>query len=232
MNSSNQLSNIRNLCIVQARMSSSRLPGKVLAPLYNSTVIDLLLNRLAKSSLIDEIIVATSNHTTDDILANHLLNTKVHRGDLFDVRSRYIELCSAYQPKNIIRITADCPLICWELVDEVIVFHEEGSAKYTANCNFNAFPKGFDVEIFDAEVLMHEDFQTDNDYEREHVTPWMYTSGRLNVANYEFSSWPAQTNFNFSVDTRRDLTFLQNLGEKFPMESLTFKEIWNHITNL
>ena len=79
---------------------------------------------------------------------------------------------------------------------------------------------------------MYEDFQTDNDYDREHVTPWMYTSGRLSVANYEFSTLPAETTFNFSVDTRRDLTFLQNLGEKFPMESLTFKEIWNHITNL
>jgi len=232
MNSSSQLPNIRNLCIVQARMSSSRLPGKVLAPLYNSTVIDLLLSRLAKSMLIDEIIVATSNQRTDDKLANHLFSTKVHRGDLFDVRSRYIELCSEYLPKNIIRITADCPLICWELVDKVIAFHEEGSAEYTANCNFNAFPKGFDVEIFNAEVLMREDFQTDNDYEKEHVTPWMYTSGRLKVANYEFSPLPARKNFNFSVDTRRDLTFLQNLGEKFPVESLTFEEIWNHITIL
>jgi spore coat polysaccharide biosynthesis protein SpsF (cytidylyltransferase family) len=231
MNPRNQRSSTRNLCIVQARMSSSRLPGKVLAPLYDSTVIDLLLTRLAKSSLLDEIIVATSKHITDDTLVDHLLNTKVHRGDLFDVRSRYVELCAQYQPKNIVRITADCPLICWELVDKVIEFHEQNSAQYTANCNFNAFPKGFNVEVFKTEVLMLEDFQTDNDYEKEHVTPWMYTSGKLKVANYEFSTSPTQTNLNFSVDTQEDLTFLQNLEVELPIESLTFEEIWMHVAN-
>ena len=212
-------------------MSSSRLPGKVLAPLYHSTLIDLLLSRLVKSTLIDEVIVATSEDITDDILANHLINTKVHRGDLFDVRSRYIDLCAEYKPINIIRITADCPLICWELVDKVIAFHEESSADYTANCNFNPFPKGFNVEVFKAEVLMLEDFQTDDEYEKEHVTPWMYLSGKLKVANYEFPPLPIQNNLNFSVDTQEDLTFLQNLKGEFPVESLTFEEIWKNITN-
>lgn len=220
---------MRNLCIVQARMSSTRFPGKVLAPLGKSTVIQVLLSRLSMSECLDQITIATSLDPSDDVLVNHIQDQNIFRGDLLDVRSRFIELAKKYTPQNIVRITADCPLVCHELVDELMMIHETERSDYTANCNINSYPKGFDIEIFRTDVLLRTDFLTDDSYDKEHVTPWMYSSGKLKVTNHQFSHDGILKNLNFSVDTQKDLLFLNHLEMKQSVSKHTFKEIWKQI---
>lgn len=220
------------LCVVQARMSSSRFPGKVLEPFAGLTVIELLLQRLKCSELIDCTIVATSNDKSDDRLTEVLDKHLVYRGDLHDVRSRFIELSKIHQPELMVRITADCPLTCGLLVDQVIKAHLEFGAEYTANCNVDSYPKGFDVEVFNAEILTRESFLTESVYEKEHVTPWMYREENLIVQNFRFISSSSSKSVNFSVDTLQDLNFLKFLEEKFSISTLSFDDIWGHIESM
>jgi spore coat polysaccharide biosynthesis protein SpsF (cytidylyltransferase family) len=218
--------------VVQARMSSSRFPGKVLEPFAGLTVIELLLQRLKGSKLIDCTIVATSKDRSDDRLEEVLEGHLVYRGDLNDVRSRFIELSNIHKPELIVRITADCPLTCGLLVDEIIKAHLESAAEYTANCNVDPYPKGFDVEVFNAEILTREAFSTDSSYEREHVTPWMYGDENLNVQNVRFIQTSSSRSINFSVDTPEDLHFLKLLEERFSVSTISFEEIWGHIRTM
>ena len=220
---------MRNLCIVQARMSSLRFPGKVLATLAGTPVIDILLNRISKSAEIDHIVVATSTHISDNILVEHLQGADIYRGSLIDVRSRFIEIANKYKPKNIIRITADCPLACPQLIDEVIALHNQSGADYSANCNLNPFPKGFDVEVFKSAVLHYPEYLSENVREKEHVTPWMYENGNIRVSNLEFNSNSHMNKFNFSVDNKNDLNFLEDLTKQAPIKKLTFWEIFKTV---
>jgi spore coat polysaccharide biosynthesis protein SpsF (cytidylyltransferase family) len=210
-------------------MSSNRFPGKVMAPLGDSTVIRVLLSRLSKSKLIDKIVVATSLEPSDDVLVKHIPQHEILRGDLLDVRSRFIELGRRYAPQNIIRITADCPLVCNELVDSIIEIHQSGGSDYTANCNMEPYPKGFDIEIFKSEVLQRSDFLTQNIYHKEHVTPWMYLNGALNVTNVLFPDYQKAKGMNFSVDSPSDLLFLNELEDLYAVTKLTFSEIWDKV---
>jgi spore coat polysaccharide biosynthesis protein SpsF (cytidylyltransferase family) len=210
-------------------MSSTRFPGKVIAPLGESTVMKVLLSRLSMSKSIQEIIVATSLDPSDDALVDHIRDQKIFRGDLLDVRSRFIELGKKYAPQNIVRITGDCPLVCHELVDEMMIVHETERSDYTANCNLNPYPKGFDIEIFRTDILLRTDFLTDNLYDKEHVTPWMYSSGKLRVTNLEFLQHNKSKSLNFSVDTQKDLYFLNQLEIEKSLSKHTFKEIWRRI---
>jgi spore coat polysaccharide biosynthesis protein SpsF (cytidylyltransferase family) len=210
-------------------MSSSSFPGNVLDPFAGLTVIESILQRLEASKFIDCTIVATSKDETDDKLTEILEGHLVYRGDLDDVRSRFIELSMIYEPELIVRITADCPLTCGSLVDQVIKFHLESGAEYTANCNVDPYPKGFDVEVFNAEVLTRESFLTDSLYEKEHVTPWMYQEDNLNVQNFRFIQSSSSRSVNFSVDTLEDLIFLTLLEEKFSVSKFSFEEIWARV---
>jgi spore coat polysaccharide biosynthesis protein SpsF (cytidylyltransferase family) len=220
---------MRNLCVVQARMSSNRFPGKVLAPFGDSTVLRVLLSRLSKSKLLDKVVVATSLKPSDDILVRHLPEHEIFRGDLLDVRSRFIELGKRHTPQNIIRITADCPLVCHDLVDSIIEIHESTGSDYTANCNVEPYPKGFDIEIFKSQVLQRSDFLTQDIYHKEHVTPWMYLNSKLHVTNMLFSDYQKARGMNYSVDSPSDLLFLNELESLHRVTNLTFNEIWKKV---
>ena len=218
---------MKNLCIVQARMSSSRFPGKVMVPLEGVPLIEILIDRLSRSMSLDHIVIATSNDPSDNTLVNHLKNQDVFRGSLLDVRSRFIQLAKHYNPKNIIRITADCPLACPQLIDEPVALHINTDSDYSANCNINPFPKGFDVEVFKAKILKYPKYLNGRKYDKEHVTPWMYKYGNLNVSNLEFNDKFNMSKFNFSVDKISDLRFLEKLAAKMPILQLNFRQIYD-----
>ena len=110
------------ICIVQARMSSKRLPGKTLLEIQGKTCVERVLQRIGESKKIDETWVATSTHKTDDKLYRFLKdrNFNIYRGDLNDVLSRYVEIAKKIIPKYIVRVTGDCPLIDASIIDNVI----------------------------------------------------------------------------------------------------------------
>ncbi|MFC3031820.1 aminotransferase class III-fold pyridoxal phosphate-dependent enzyme [Pseudoalteromonas fenneropenaei] len=169
------------IAIVQARMNSSRLPGKVLKPINNRPMLELLLERLSRAQRINSIIVATSHGQSDDDIAkfcaaNHITCV---RGSLNDVLARFNTVMKAYPSQHVVRITADCPLLDPELIDHVIAEHLAHHADYTSNCLSPTFPDGLDVEVIRSEVLLRAHLNAKTSLEREHVTPYVYSNPEL-----------------------------------------------------
>ncbi len=165
------------VAIIQARMSSSRLPGKVMKPLLGQPMIGRQIERLQRARRLSRIIVATSTDPLDDLLADYVrtLGVGLYRGDLDDVLGRFMgALNSAGRPDTFLRLTADCPLADPDVVDQCIAHHLAGGYDYTHNSPGWTFPKGLDVEVCQITAL-EAAFNTAHDpYEREHVTPYIY----------------------------------------------------------
>lgn len=166
------------LAILQARMSSSRLPGKVLADLVGAPMILRQIERVSRAQRISRLIVATSTRPDDDVLAKTLkdANVEVVRGDLDDVLSRFIlALDAAPEEPAAVRLTADCPLADPTVIDDTIALFHQSGADYASNTgDTRTFPKGLDVEIFRASALREAHAETTDPYDREHVTPFLY----------------------------------------------------------
>src|SRR6185369_5526759 len=138
------------LAILQARLNSTRLPGKVLLPLAGAPMILRQVERVRRASAIDQLVVATSDQASDDPLATILeeAGVEVFRGPLDDVLTRFIGALAAWPAEHVVRLTGDCPLIDPELIDATVALHLETGADYTQNRLVDkGFPKGQDVEV-------------------------------------------------------------------------------------
>lgn len=205
------------LCLIQARMSSSRMPGKVLAQILDSPMIILQLERLRQAKKLTDLIVLTSDDKSDDKLVEILSNygIKVFRGSLNNVYERYrtFLLSENLQNQTIVRVTADCPLIDWNLLDKIINFFEVGGFDYASNTLSRTFPRGLDIEVFRANALIEACELFDlSEYEKEHVTPNFY----LNPGFYKLGNFSNNTdysNLRWTVDTVRDFDFVKTIFE-------------------
>jgi len=165
------------LTILQARMTSSRLPGKVLKPVLGEPMMGRQIERLRRSRSLGRLVTATSTDPSDDAIVHYCatIGCPTYRGSLQDVLSRYAGALEAFGPADhVVRLTADCPLADWRAIDEVIALHLETGADYTSNTVDRSFPKGLDVEIFRAALLPEIAAATEDPYDREHVTPFFY----------------------------------------------------------
>lgn len=167
---------MKTVAIVQARMGSSRLPGKVMRRVGGHRVIDLLLRRLAHASEVDQIIVATSERAIDTPLAEHVaaLGHQVARGSEDDVLARFVAALDTTDADIAVRITGDCPLVMPELVDEALRrFKQAPGLDYLSNVAPPTYPDGFDIEVFTAKNLRTAHEQATDKFDREHVTPFL-----------------------------------------------------------
>ena len=166
---------MKTIAIVQTRMSSTRLPGKVLKSLSGKVVLDHVVDRLRKSKLIDQVIIATTTDEIDDQLVEwcNKKNVVCFRGDRSDVLSRYYECASKFNADEIIRITSDNPLIDPEIIDKVIMLRRKFDADYAANNIEKSFPHGLDVEVIKYQALAESHKNALKDFEREHVTQYV-----------------------------------------------------------
>lgn len=139
---------MKAIAVIQARMSSKRLPGKVLLPFAGSTIIETIYKRLSNSSKLSNILVGTSNSKSDDILVSLLAEKgfNYYRGSLEDVMARFASICNHYKPDYVARITGDCPLIDYRIMDKCI--DEAVSGQYDYFALLEPYPDGLDVEIF------------------------------------------------------------------------------------
>ena len=196
------------LAILQARMSSTRLPGKVMAPILGQPMIGRQIERLGRVQGISRLMVATSIREDDDVLAGycHGLGVDVHRGDLSDVLDRFHgALVEAGRPEHFLRLTADCPLAEPAVIDLCIARHLERRADYTHNSPGWTYPKGLDVEVCRTEVLEAAWWQACSPYDREHVTPFIYA--RPNRFRIEQVTRDPPLRFRWTVDTEEDFAF-------------------------
>ena len=161
------------LAVLQARLSSSRLPGKVLLPLAGAPMILRQVERVCRAERIDRLVVATSDQPSDDRLAQTLAQAGVetYRGPLDDVLARFVGALDAWPADHVVRLTGDCPLIDPGLIDATIDLHRKAGADYTQNRLVDkGFPKGQDVEIITAAALRRAAANASTPEEREHVT--------------------------------------------------------------
>ena len=157
-------------------MGSTRLPGKVLAPVGGRPMLQLMLERLLLPSLPVQVVVATSTHPDDEAVAlvAESLHVPVVRGPEHDVLDRYLLAVDAYHPDSVVRLTADCPLIDPTIVAELLVVYERHGADYASNTLVRTFPDGLDAEVVSAEAIRAAASEATEDDEREHVTPFVY----------------------------------------------------------
>jgi spore coat polysaccharide biosynthesis protein SpsF len=175
------------LAILQARMSSTRLPGKVLKPILGEPMISRQLERLNRARGFDSLLVATSTDRTDDAIELLCAENGIDcfRGSLKDVLDRFYQAAKAFKADNVVRLTGDCPLIDPQIVDKVIDFHLAGRFDYTSNKIDETFPDGLDVEVFGFNCLEQAWNEAALPSEREHVTPFIYKHpGRYRLGSY------------------------------------------------
>jgi spore coat polysaccharide biosynthesis protein SpsF len=200
------------LAILQARMSSTRLPGKVLADLAGAPMILRQIQRLKRAKRLKRIMVATSDQTSDDPLAVCLVATgiPVYRGSLDDVLARFIGAIDSHGPvRTVVRLTADCPLADPEVIDETIALHKQSGADYTSNTPARrSYPKGLDVEVFETVALKIAASETIDPYDHEHVTPFLYRHPeRFRIAGLEQAV--DEGDVRWTVDRPDDLEFVR-----------------------
>lgn len=205
---------MRNLAIIQARTGSSRLPNKVLMKLGDKTVLEQVVCRVQQSKFIDEVIVATTEMESDNDIYKlcKQINVEVFRGSENDVLDRFYQCAKKYIPNNIVRITADCPLLDSCVIDKVIGLHIEKDYDFTSNTIEPTFPDGEDVEIMKYGVLKEAWEKAELASQREHVTQYIIHSDKykkgnvLNKNNLEKMRW--------TLDTLPDYVFISKLYDE------------------
>ncbi|MCA0431112.1 MAG: glycosyltransferase family protein [Bacteroidetes bacterium] len=210
------------IAITQARMGSTRLPGKVLKEINGISLLKIHFDRVSKSKLISSHILATSNNTSDDILVDYAKQNQItcFRGDENNVLERFIECLNNY--KNIdfvVRLTADCPLIDPIVIDECIKLIIETKVDYVSNCIEPTFPDGIDVEVFNYKSLLIASENAKLNSEKEHVTPYIWKNSNLKGGSI-FSALTLKNNIDYSyirltVDEPNDLIVVNELINKF-----------------
>jgi len=215
--------------IVQARMNSKRLPGKVLLDVRGKPIIGYLLERLAKSKKIGKIIVATSTDQSDLPIVDYCKQKKVQcfRGPLDNVAERFRNTIKAYGLNSFIRICADSPLIDPDIIDTGIEIFKDENCEIVTNVLKRTFPMGQCFEIFNSDSFIKGYAEMEGPSDLEHVTKYFYkNSGRFKIYNMETES-PAYARINLCVDTPDDFNLFGSILAKMnrPFLDYGWKEI-------
>lgn len=201
--------------MVQARMGSSRLPGKTLADIEGRPMLQRFVDRVRGSRFVEEVIIATTTEARDDAIAEfaRARNLKCYRGSEKDVLDRFLQAARTFGVSDLVRVTPDCPLIDPKVIDQAIEVYRAGGYDYVSNTQGGRFPDGMDVEVFSLGALERTHREAARPSEREHVTPHMKASGGFRVGRVEA---PADySEYKWSVDTDRDLQFVRAVYRKF-----------------
>jgi spore coat polysaccharide biosynthesis protein SpsF len=220
---------MRVVAIIQARMGSTRLPGKVLKDLGGETVLARVVNRTRRATLLDQVVVATSVLPADDAIARECEALKVacFRGDEADVLDRYYRAAQQFVADAIVRITADCPLIDPELIDAAIRSRLDQKADYASNSLVRTYPRGLDVEVITADALARAWSAAKESYQRAHVTPYLYQNPEL-FKVVSIAGEVDHSQYRWTLDTAEDLELLRAVYKHFGnRDSIRWIEVLN-----
>ena len=217
--------------IIQARMGSTRLPGKVLKEVLGKPLLMYQIERVRVSNLLDKVIVATSVLPKDDVIADFCERNNIDcfRGSENDVLSRYYECAKKYKADIIARLTADCPLLDPIVIDSVISLFQKEKADYAANTappETTSFPDGSDVEVFSMQALERAFVECQDPHDREHVTFyfWRYDNNFKAVQLTQDVDW---SRYRFTVDYPEDFEVVE-----FIIKELLKKNGFGHLENI
>jgi spore coat polysaccharide biosynthesis protein SpsF len=217
---------MKTVAIIQARMTSTRLPGKVLAEVAGKPMLYLVVSRAQHTRTLDLTVVATSDRPTDDVLAKFCSEAKIScfRGSEDDVLDRYYQAAKQFKADVIVRLTADCPLLDPVVIDRVVHVFESGSYDYVSNTIRPTYPDGLDTEVFLYRALERAWRGARLKSEREHVTPYIWRQPTLfrlfNVEHAEDLS-----SLRWTVDEPQDLEFVRAVYSYFGSSSFGMIEI-------
>lgn len=206
---------MKTVAIVQARMGSTRMPGKVMTSIGGAPMIELLLARLSRAKKVDEIVVATSTDPKNDPLATHVesLSYDCIRGSEQDVLRRFAQAAQLHKADLVVRITGDCPLVDPEVVDACVDGLLKDRVDYFSNIQPATFPDGLDVEVFTKAALEAADSQATALFDREHVTPYIRNSVKFSksclVNSKDLSA------LRWTVDEPNDLRVMEKIFKHF-----------------
>jgi spore coat polysaccharide biosynthesis protein SpsF len=203
---------MRTIAIVQARLGSSRLPGKVIADLAGDTMLARVVGRLRQARTIDDIVIATTTSPGDDRLVCEAerLGVGVYRGSEQDVLGRYLEAARAWHAGVVVRVTSDCPLLDPWVVDEVVRALRLSTCDYASNTHTRTFPRGLDVEAMYLETLERIGRHATSAAAHEHVTSYlMEQPGRFSVR--QVVAEDDDSDLRWTVDTDEDLELVRAL---------------------
>lgn len=206
---------MKTVAIVQARMGATRFPNKVMQPILGKPMIELLLERLSRSQLIDQVVLATSIDERNLPLVEHVrgLGYAVYQGSENDVLDRYYQAATSCQAGVVVRITGDCPLIDPAVIDGVIAAFQQADADYACNTHPPTYPDGLDTEVFSFAALQAAWQDAAQAHEREHVTPYLRESGRFRVLNVSYGD--DHSDQRWTVDEPEDFQVVKAVFEHF-----------------
>ena len=202
----------KTAAIIQARMGSTRLPGKVMKELKGKAVLWHDIQRIKQSKMIDDIIIATTTEKQDKIIYEKALEwgVKAFRGSEEDVLKRYYDAAAENDVDTLVRITSDCPLIDPQVIDEIIKYYNDNDYTLVTNAGSDlekrTYPRGLDTEVFSFNVLEEAFNKAEKKYQREHVTPYIYE-------NYDdifyYKNDKDLSNYRLTLDTKEDYKLIK-----------------------
>lgn len=215
--------------ITQARMTSSRLPGKVLKTINNRPLLDYHIERLAWAGI--PIIIATTTNTEDDSICQFAKerNLPFFRGSESNVLSRFFTVAKLHQLDVIVRVTSDCPLIDGFLIEDALKIHlsKNSDLLYTSNVIERSFPRGFDFEIFSFKRLETAFRLTTEDFQREHVTPFINQNVDSKTEFQHITTAPDRSDWRITVDTTQDFDLVEKLIVGFNCSKFNYRKVGN-----
>jgi len=206
--------------IVQARMGSSRLPGKVVLPLADKPLLLRMYERVNLSKYAGDIVVAITEDENDDQLFKlcHQNNIKVFRGHSLDLLDRHYKAAKTFKADVVIKIPSDCPLIDPEIIDKVIQYYISNGKKfdYVSNLHPPSYPDGNDVEVMSFETLENVWINAKKDFEREHTTPYIWENpDKFRIGNV---FWKTGLDYSmthrFTIDYKEDYQFIKRVYDE------------------
>ncbi|MEA2619303.1 MAG: spore coat polysaccharide biosynthesis protein SpsF [Chloroflexota bacterium] len=216
----------RTVAIVQARMGSTRLPGKVMLPLLDEPVLTRVMRRSARATTLDEVVVATTILPEDDAIVDLAAaeGWPVERGSETDLLDRYLSAARTHAADVIVRITSDCPLIDAGVIDRTVVAFRAADVDYASNSLAPAtYPRGLDVEVVSRAALEQAGREDGDPAWREHVTPYLYR----HPESFRLLRVPADDDHadqRWSIDTPEDYELVRRIYEAFGHDDFDWRE--------
>lgn len=228
---------MRRVIIVQARMTSTRLPGKVLMDVAGQPMLAQQLRRLKQCTLVDDIVVATTTNTTDDPVAVLAYREQVgcFRGSEQDVLARYVGAAREAKADVVIRVTADCPLIDSQVTDRVIAELTDHAMEcdYASNVLRRTYPRGLDVEAFFWDTLVRMERLAQSSKAREHVTVFLRSERPELFLCRSVEDVKNNADLRWTVDNAADLALVCTLYQALDLAGrpLSYREVLAHVRN-
>ncbi|OWA36192.1 acylneuraminate cytidylyltransferase [Saccharibacillus sp. O16] len=214
---------MNTVAIIQARMGSTRLPGKVMKNLFGKTVLQHVVERVIRASNIDQVVVATTQAEKDNLIVEEAekLGVAWFRGNEDDVLDRYYQAAVLNQADIVVRVTSDCPLIDSEVLSDLVGFYKEHKYDYVSNTLKRSYPRGLDAEVLSFESLKVAHENASNQESREHVTPYVYNNPDL-FSLYSYENAIDYSEYRWTLDTAEDWDLIQKIYENLYRENEIF----------